>query len=174
LTKENASKIYDVSGTPSFLNPYKDQIVQYMVEYSTTLDPTQRIPANELIEQASSVCGKELQRAARNVDPSWTDEQKFTILYGIAIALVAGFKDTYRTHFQVDSNNEIIDLIHPHQQRQLECDQYLKQKRSEMLKRKLVATGEPSDAYKGSQQGTGKTIKKKKKNKKSKKTLRRK
>jgi hypothetical protein len=163
LTKEQALKIYNVSGTPSFLDKYKDQIAQYMVEYSQTIPPDQRIPVNELIEQASSVCGKELQRGARDVDPSWTEEQKFAILYGIAIALTSGYKDTYRTHFEVNSKNEIIGLRHPHEQRQIECDAYLKKKQSEKWR------PSPSEVGYG-----GRKRKTRKSSKKSKKTLRRK
>lgn len=163
LTKQQALQIYNVSGTPAFLDGYKDQIAQYMAEYSQTIPATKRVPVNELIEQAGSVCGKELQRAARDVDPSWTEEQKFAVLYGIAIALTSGFKDTYRTHFEVNKNNEIIGLIHPHQQRQIECDAFLKKKQAEKWRPSAVEVG-----YGGKKRKTRKS------SKKSKKTLRRK
>lgn len=176
LTKEDASKIFDVSGSPSHLATYKDRIVQYMVEYSTTLKPTQRVPVKELIEQSQSVCGKEIQRGVQEINPSWTDEQKMVVLYGVAMALVNGYKQQYESHFEVDpKTNEIIDLVHPHENRQPQCDEFLKQKRSEMARRQFAATGEPYDPYRGSQQGIGRRKRKTKKHsKKSKKTLRRK
>lgn len=163
LTKDQATKIYNVSGTPAALNPYKDKIIQYMMEYSQTLQPEQRVAFNELVEQASSVCGKELQRAAE-MNPSLSEEQKFIKLYGIALALVAGYKDTYNSHFEVNSKNEIIGLRHPHQQRQLECDAYLKQKQAEKWRPSAVEVG----------YGGRKKRKTRKISKKSKKTLRRK
>lgn len=175
LTLVEASKIFDVSGSPSHLTPYKDKIIQYMVEYSTSLPPTQRVPVKELLEQSGSICGKEIQHGVQEINSSWSDEQKFVVLYGVAIALVNGYKQQYESHFEVDpKTNEIIDLIHPHENRQPECDEFLKQKRDQMTRRKFAATGEPYDPYRGSQQGIGRKRKTKKHFKKSKKTLRRK
>lgn len=164
LTKEQATKIYNVSETTPSLNPYKDRIIQYMVEYSETLRPEERLPAEELIAQASSVCGRELQRAGRTILPSFSETELFAVLYGTAIPLVAGYKDTYASHFEVNSKNEIIGLRHPHQQRQIECDAYFKQKQGEKWR--------PSPTEVG--YGGRKKRKTKKISKKSKKTLRRK
>lgn len=177
LSLEDAEKIYNAAGVPDSYAPYKSKVVQYMTEYSQTLDPTERVPVTELIEQAGSVCGKELQQNVTQIKPQFTEEQVYVSLYGLSMALVNGYKQQYDSHFEVDpKTNEIIDLIHPHQQRQPKCDEYLKQKRQERTSRRFAATGEPSDPYRGSQQGLGKGRRRKTKkiSKKSKKTLRRK
>lgn len=175
LSIEDAGKIYDLAGIPESYKPYRSKVIQYMTEYSEILDPTKRVPASELIEEAGSVCGKELQNNVSKISPELDESMIYVALYGLAMALTNGYKQQYETHFQVDpKTNEIIDLIHPHQQRQPKCEEFLKQKQREKDRRRFAATGEPSDPYKGSQQGMGKRRKTRKHSKKSKKTLRRK
>lgn len=174
LTLEDAAKIYDAAGIPASYAPYRSKIIQYMTEFSETLKPEQRVPSTELIEEARSVCGRELQNNVSPIASNLDESQKFVALYGLAIALTNGYKQQYETHFEVDpKTNEIIDLIHPHQQRQPKCDELLKAKRAEKARRQFAATGEPSDPYRGSQQGSRRR-KTRKLSKKSKKTLRRK
>lgn len=175
LTLADAEKIYNVANVDRSYDKYKSRIFNYMVEISEVTDPTERVPVNELIEEASSICGKELNNF-KPTSESFTEDQKKILEYSIALSLVNGYKTQYHEHFEVDpKTNEIIGLIHPHQERQPECDEFLKQQQQEKARRRFAATGEPADPYRGSQQGLGRKRRKTKKiSKKSKKTLRRK
>lgn len=175
LTTDQARQLYDAAEFPDILLPYKDRVIQYIVESYQALPIDEKLPFEYLLQSAKHICSMEATKysklfqeqfgvfLAMPPDSPQREVGIYSKLYSMAMLLSMGYQEQFKDHWFLDEQGNIVGIKPGKAERQPRCVEYLKG-RKEKWRPSPVEVG-----YGGKKK---KTLKKR--IKKSKKTLRRK